>query len=35
MPPVKVAVVTQDVIGDRLAGPAIRALAIGGALAAE
>jgi glycosyltransferase involved in cell wall biosynthesis len=35
MPPVKVAVVTQDVIGDRLAGPAIRALAIGGVLAAE
>lgn len=32
MPTVKVAVVTQDVIGERLAGPAIRALAIGRAL---
>jgi hypothetical protein len=34
MPPVKVAVVTQDVIGERLAGPAIRALAMGRALTA-
>ncbi|MEO7428985.1 MAG: glycosyltransferase family 1 protein, partial [Acidimicrobiales bacterium] len=31
----KVAIVTQDVFGDRLAGPAIRALAMGRALAAE
>lgn len=35
MPSVKVAVVTQDVIGDRLAGPAIRALAMGRALRHE
>jgi glycosyltransferase involved in cell wall biosynthesis len=35
MPTVKVAVVTQDVIGERLAGPAIRALAMGRALQRE
>lgn len=35
MPSVKVAVVTQDVIGERLAGPAIRAVAMGRALRAE
>lgn len=35
MPTVKVAVVTQDVIGERLAGPAIRAVAMGRALVSE
>lgn len=35
MPSVKVAIVTQDVIGERLAGPAIRALAMGQALATQ
>lgn len=34
MPSVKVAIVTQDVFGQRLAGPAIRALAMGRLLAA-